>query len=635
MQKILKSILSFCLAIAVCLGTAAVFGAAQYTTVADAATADTYYSGITAEGGTQLLGQLHDLITTTHTYYTSYSDCKADNAKKTDPGSKSNTVMEFYTHIDIDASKWDVSGGWNREHVWAKSDSNGLWETSGAGSDLHHIRPAEKDLNNHRGNMKYGEVGTGGKEEYTSVSNVLGGYSSGSSTSGTFEPLDNVKGDVARILMYVYTHYNTCSNSVFGGNAKTNGNGNSAYFGTINFTHIVKASNEDAAKQLLLKWNKLDPVDEIEITRNEAVYAIEHNRNPFIDNSSYADAIWGSGTVDPNPGPGPQPSDTLKNLYLNASSVTMYTGQTYDLTVTPNPVNASASVTWSSSDTSVATVTNGKISAKAAGTATITATSTVNSSIKATATVTVKKSSSQGTASGGTVTITIDSFTNPSGYAFYEWEEGDMRGTAYIYKGDGGVMQFNTSKSSFYIASTSSAYGPITSVTVKAKSGTTSQWKLLTSTDAYSQLSSGNPTDGNEQGSKTVTPEGTTWTVDGSDTYFALVREGTGAAYIYSIEITYGTGNGGNEDPPPVVVGGNVQLFRDSVADINADGTLAEWRSSINTAISVYKTLTNEEKVEAAADIGTLSSAIESYNAKIKGYNGADETALKGARVFL
>ena len=66
MQKIFKSILSFCLAIAVCLGTAAICGATQYQ-VADAATVDTYYSGITATGGTQLLGQLHDLITTTHT----------------------------------------------------------------------------------------------------------------------------------------------------------------------------------------------------------------------------------------------------------------------------------------------------------------------------------------------------------------------------------------------------------------------------------------------------------------------------------------------------------------------------------------------------------------------------------------
>lgn len=627
MQKILKSILSFCLAIAVCLGTAAVFGAAQYATVADAATADTYYSGITATGGTQLLGQLHDLIVQTHTTYTSYDDCKGTKVNQTDPGPNGVGVMDFYTQTSITKFSGTV-GTWNREHVWCQSLSGGLWGTSGGGSDMHHIRPSEAKINSNRGNKPYGVVSShsSGNEEWsynTSGGTVaLGGYSYGN----TFEPLDKVKGDVARIVMYVYTHYNNASN--VGGTkeaSKTHGN--------LPFTNVMSASSESAAIKILLEWNKLDPVDQIEITRNEAVYKIQGNRNPFIDNSSYADAIWGNGSVvEPNPGPNPTPSDTLKNIYLNASSVTMYTGQTYNLTVTPNPGNASASVTWSSSDTSVATVSDGKVVAKTAGTATITATSTVNSAIKATATVTVKQSSSQGGAASGKVTITIDSFANPSGYAFYDWHEGDMSGTAYIY--NGGCMQFNTSKSSYYIASTSSAYGPITSVTVKAYKDK-ADWKLLTSNDAYAEVK-GAPENGNDQGSKTVTEDGATWSVSGSDAYFALIREGTGAAYLESIVIEYGTGNNGNDDPPPVVVGGgNVQIFHDSVADIADGGTLNEWRISINAAISAYNNLTADEKTEAAADVEALRSAIASYNAKIKEYNGADETALKGARVFL
>ncbi|MDE7158752.1 MAG: endonuclease, partial [Clostridiales bacterium] len=313
MRKIFKRVLSFGLAVAVCGGVAALYGAADYT-VADAATASSYYSGITATSGTELLGQLHDLITAKRTKYSTYADCR-DFGKTTDPGSKSNTVMEFYTHIDIDNSKWDVSGGWNREHVWPKANSNGLWsngdnwhgnDTVGGGGDLHHIRPAEKDINNSRGNKLYGTVGTGGKKEYPSGSNVLGGHSNGSSSGGTFEPIDEVKGDVARIIFYVYTHYNTYTNSIFEGYAKTNGSSSvsgyaSSLFGTLNFTHIIRANSDAAAVKLLLEGNKLDPVDAIETKRNEEVFKIQGNRNPFIDNEDYADAIWGDGSVTPSP----------------------------------------------------------------------------------------------------------------------------------------------------------------------------------------------------------------------------------------------------------------------------------------------------------------------------------------------
>lgn len=385
MQKVLKKFLSFGLAVAMLFGVTAV---ARTTTecyvVADAATttAETYYSGITAASGNALLGQLHDLLTTTHKYYTSYSDVKKYSVK-TDPGAGNDTVMEFYTHIDINNSNFDTSGGWNREHVWAKSLSNGCWDTSGGGSDLHHIRPAEKDLNNHRGNMKYGEV-SGGKEEYTSVTHVLGGHSSGSSNTGTFEPLDNVKGDVARIVMYVYTQYNKATN--VNGTAE-----DSSYFGNLNFTHIMGASNEDAAKQLLLKWNKLDPVDSIETLRNEEVYKIQGNRNPFIDNSSYADAIWGDGTTTPVDPINPTPDNTLTAIKFNTTEFTLNVGGTQTITVTPTPSNAQYSLNWTSTEPDVATVENGKVTALSAGTATIVAQSTANPYIYASANVTVLK----------------------------------------------------------------------------------------------------------------------------------------------------------------------------------------------------------------------------------------------------
>ena len=331
------------------------------------AAAGSYYSSITATKGKALLGQLHDLIVKTHTYYSSYNDCKS-KGKITDPGSGSNTVMEFYTHIDIDNGKWDESGGWNREHVWAKSLSNSLWGTSGAGSDLHHIRPSEKDLNNSRGNLLYGEV-SGGTPEYTSVSKVLGGHSGG----GKFEPLDNVKGDVARIVMYVYTHYNNASN--------VNGTVESKEtHGNLPITKIISAGGESGAWALLLKWNKLDPVDDIERNRNEAVYKIQGNRNPFIDNAQYAEAIWGNGTVE---------EIKPTSISLGASPLSLIAGQSRTLSVSVQPAGASSAVTWNSSNTAVATVSNGTVHAVSAGTAVITATSVADSTVSASVIVTV------------------------------------------------------------------------------------------------------------------------------------------------------------------------------------------------------------------------------------------------------
>ena len=268
----------------------------RFPLTAGAAAGD-YYDGITATGGTALLGQLHDLITTTHTKYTTYDNCKDPNIIiKTDAGSNTSSIAEFYSQANI-ASTWGAGkvGTWNREHVWCQSLSNELWGTSGGGSDLHHIRPVESRLNSTRGNDPYGEV-TGGNALYykdAQGNNIaLAGYDKGS----VFEPLDEVKGDIARIVLYVYTHYNTYTN-VYG---TTNGGGKSSYFGTLSITKIISANSEKAAFEMLIAWNTLDPVDEREQNRNEAVYEIQGNRNPYIDHPEYVNAIWGGSSNSGN-----------------------------------------------------------------------------------------------------------------------------------------------------------------------------------------------------------------------------------------------------------------------------------------------------------------------------------------------
>lgn len=365
-----------------------------FTVNVTASAASDYYGSITATGGSALSAQLHDLIVSTHNSYSSYDDCKNKSIlRKTDCGKASDAVMEFYTQEDIVTFTGGSggSGTWNREHVWAQSLSkttsgNQLWGTSGAGSDLHHIRPAEKTINGNRGNQKYGYAGS--KSPMYAINlpgkgDVLGGYSSG----GTFEPLDNVKGDVARIIMYVFTHYSTLA----GGSVSCQ------TYGALPITNIVSESSADRAWQLLLKWNKLDPVDEIETLRNDEVYKIQGNRNPFIDNPRYADAIWGNEPIG---------ETELKSISVSPSSLSLAAGETALLTVSANPSDASNSVTWSTSNPNVATISGGVVTAVGAGTATITAVSVKDSSKTATATVTVK--SAVGLEIGGTYKKTYD-----------------------------------------------------------------------------------------------------------------------------------------------------------------------------------------------------------------------------------
>ena len=142
--------------------------------------------------------------------------------------------------------------------MWPQSLGGG--NTSGGGADLHHIRPSDAVVNSTRGNKKYGYANGG-----TAVSgkNPATGYAGGN--YGTyFEPLDNVKGDVARICLYVYVRWGSA-------------------WGADNVTEVFQSVD------VLLEWCELDPVDTWEMGRNEVVQNIQGNRNVFID---YPELAW-------------------------------------------------------------------------------------------------------------------------------------------------------------------------------------------------------------------------------------------------------------------------------------------------------------------------------------------------------
>lgn len=372
-----------------------------------ATSAADYYSSIDKSWtGRRLLAGLHDLITSTHTIYTSYNDAgSGGKQKETDKYYDSNNnpqsgyIFEFYS-----GAKWDNSwvpnnsGGYNREHCWPQSLSNGLWGQTGGGADLHHLRPVETALNENRGNAKYGEVTNRDSKKLYAVdkngTSYLGGYATGSTAGSTYEPIDSKKGDVARIIMYVYTHYNSYTiTDIFGNYGTTDGSTSySDYFAKskLSITKVMSTSSEEAAFNLLLKWNKQDPVDYAERQRNEKVYYYQNNRNPFIDNETYADAIWGNG------GQGGETAD----IHLNKTQLTLGVGGNYTLkALDPDDVEVK-NVYWTSSDSIIATVdSNGRISALREGTCTITATSGTKT---ATCALTVKDYSGGGDEGGST-----------------------------------------------------------------------------------------------------------------------------------------------------------------------------------------------------------------------------------------
>lgn len=394
--------------------------------------ASTYYSGITATSGQALAGQLHDLITTTHKYYTSYADNGANGYQKyTDQyyenGSKvNNYIYEFYSGVKWPAA-WDpdsgsTSGGYNREHCWCQSNSvnssgTQMWGETGGGADMHHLRPVEARLNSTRSNNEYGEISN--RDSYkvyakygSNTTYALGGYNSG----GTFEPLDSKKGDVARIILYVYLHYNSYTvTSVFGsGNATTNGSGSSSYFSSslLSLTKITNQNTEAKALEMLLEWNASDAVDEIEQRRNEQVATYQGNRNPFIDNSNYAEMIWGTGSSNP----------TVNSVSVSPSSLSLDLNGTTtgNLTATVTVTNGAAqTVNWTSSNTNVATVSSsGVVTAKAKGSCIITATSTVNANKSASCSISVSDSSGGGGGSGESTTITTNIGTYASDHSW-------------------------------------------------------------------------------------------------------------------------------------------------------------------------------------------------------------------------
>ena len=185
----------------------------------------------------RLYQELQELLTSKHTFYTYYDGNKnvRNFYKYTDCVSNDTSKVALLYRGILVSSTWDGGNTWNQEHVWPQSKLSGSQQIG----DIMHLRPSNPSENSSRGNTAYGEG------------------------SGYYNPGPSVRGDCARIVLYMYVRW-----------GKTNTWGSSG---------VMQSAD------VLLKWMAEDPVDTWEMGRNDAVQSVTGVRNVFVD---YPELAW-------------------------------------------------------------------------------------------------------------------------------------------------------------------------------------------------------------------------------------------------------------------------------------------------------------------------------------------------------
>lgn len=241
-----------------------------------------YYSNANHQKGQELKTALHRIIKVHKER--KYDDLWQD-FRTTDKRSD-GSVWDMYsktTHYTFGrpaqgASARGEGDGYNREHSFPKSWFNDGYPMY---TDLFHLYPVDVYLNTRRSNYPYGET-QGERFRSEEGWSKLGACTVAGYTGIVFEPNDEYKGDLARTYFYMVTAYEdkiTSWRKADGVKATLNGTTYPAF--------------TDWQLGMLLRWAKQDPVSEKEIARNNAVYQIQQNRNPFIDFPGLEQFVWG------------------------------------------------------------------------------------------------------------------------------------------------------------------------------------------------------------------------------------------------------------------------------------------------------------------------------------------------------
>ena len=232
-----------------------------------------YYQSCFGLSGEELRSELHNLIKD----HTSFSYTTTKTISDEDNNNPSNIILA-YSGNSID--KFDFASNleqdfWNREHVWPKShgdfDSGDPFEVP-TYTDAHNLKPVDTSMNVFRGEKDFdngGDVVFNGDIETSCYS-----------TTSTFEPRDEVKGDIARIILYMDVRYEDEDNL-------------NEVLDLVVVDGLTTYPNPEIGKlSTLLQWHEQDPPDAFEKRRNDVIYKWQGNRNPFIDYPEFVDYIF-------------------------------------------------------------------------------------------------------------------------------------------------------------------------------------------------------------------------------------------------------------------------------------------------------------------------------------------------------
>lgn len=233
-----------------------------------------YYDGTEGLEGEALKDALHDIIDNHDAY--SYNDLRDFILRDTDedPDNPDNVILLYTGRSQPKSTFGGGADDWNREHVWAKSHGD-FGNNPPAGTDAHHIRPTDASVNSSRGNLDFDN---GGQQHNEATDCYF--------DDDSWEPRDEVKGDVARMIFYMAVRYD--------------GSDGVADLEVVD--EVDTSPNAEHGKlSTLLEWHLQDLPDDFELNRNEVIYGYQENRNPFIDHPWFATAIWGNPTAVENP----------------------------------------------------------------------------------------------------------------------------------------------------------------------------------------------------------------------------------------------------------------------------------------------------------------------------------------------
>lgn len=225
-----------------------------------------YYAPAQGKAGVALLRSLHEVSEAFHRER-SYENARSMMFKVIEDLDDDDVVTDLYSGAKVagvTGLRTATAKGLTTEHVWPQSEG----ATEEARSDLHHLRPAFQSLNTHRSNLPYGMVTNAdwasepvkGVDEISLVGTDAAGVK-------VFTPRASMRGDLARDQFYFFTRYHGDRPKAF------------------------SLDNFRVSLPILLEWHAEDPVDDGERARNEAIFRLQGNRNPYVDHPGFVEKV--------------------------------------------------------------------------------------------------------------------------------------------------------------------------------------------------------------------------------------------------------------------------------------------------------------------------------------------------------